>query len=319
MAHPDRQTLPEPLEPPDVGFVAAVGVYTALAVASLAVALALAISPSGASVVGSVTTAATVGLVVGSLTASGRTGLPERLGSRRRPRSLLFVVPAAFALASLVALTTPTLPDRVAFATGFGALSTTAAAFGLHSMGRTRYARVMAADDPLESTPYLNPRQVYLSGAVGVGCTAGSLLWLFTLGSGGRVRLWWGLLVVGLFSLLFAYSTHRLASLEAGDAKPTHRRRVLGTEWLEYGYAHPDSLPTLEVHPSGLVLRRPFDRRFVPWHDVTAVRLTDTTLVIERRGRLDLRCARSVLDDPERTLEVIDRARQPAPASATLA
>lgn len=172
MSHsrPHEPELPESLESPDVGFVAAAGVYAAVALVAVAGSVALAFGGSASAVVGSVSSAATLGLVVGAVFAGRSDGLPERLG--RRPRSLapLFVVPVTFAVATAVAVATPSIATSAALGTGFGAVGTTVAAVGLASMARTRYARAMTPDEPLVTVPRLHPNRVRRSIGVGIAC-----------------------------------------------------------------------------------------------------------------------------------------------------
>lgn len=65
----------------------------------------------------------------------------------------------------------------------------------------------------------------------------------------------------------------------------------------------------VRIHEAGLVVKRGAERRLVPWSSVDGARLMPRGLVVERRSRFDLRCARSVIDDPEDVYEAIERKR----------
>ena len=320
--------LPEDLESPDVGFVSVAGVYVAVASVAAAVAGTLAVDGSTAAVVGSISSAATVGLVVGALLASRVDGLAERLGRRPRSLALPFAAPATFALATPVVLTVPAIPNRTGLGTGLGTLGTFVVALGVAAMARTRYARAVTPDEPLLTIPRLHPDHVRRSIGCGIACVAvgvalpfGGLLrddaWIageeWLLRSVGTV-----LFAIGLAFVLVGMSyrtqfTERETGVRSHPVLPDRtRRRVYGTDWSWSPGAETDysSLPELRVYETGLIATGALGDRFVPWTDVRGVRLTPTELVVERRGRFDIRCDRSVIDDPESIAERIDRWRE---------
>lgn len=319
MSHCRPNALPDSLEPPDVGFVAATGAYAAVVFTAAAVTAALAVSGTAASVLGSVSTAATIGLVVGAALMNRRTGLPERLGRRTRSLAPLFVAPVAFAGLTALVLGS-SIPDRVAFGTWFGAVATLLVAVGLASMARTRYARAMTPEEPTATIPLLNPVAAYAWLAGGGVSIAVSILSFLRSSDLFRGRLTWWFGLFGLYACLLGlayWSTTRGADDASGATRGVNRLLSAAT-WLEPDRLFdPQTAPELRVHEAGLVAKRPFSRRLIQWEAVTNVRRTPTELVIERRDWFDLRCARSVIDDPEGAREAIERARRDAERTGT--
>lgn len=306
--HPPRP--PERFDPPDVGFMAAAGGYVAAVLVAASIAVSVAVGATAATAIGAVSSAITIGLVAGGIVSGRVRGLPERLGRGWRP-VLPFAVPAVFAAATVLALAIPPIPPTVGFGTGIGAGITLFAALAVASMARTRYAKAMTPDEPVVSIPLLRrtrDRRWIGLGAVSVALTG--LLWTatglgrFTLGLGtfGAFAVWHGL------SVRFA--------LRDPDRDGWLRRRFetnpFEPNWSDDGDVQ--WLPELRVHDAGVVVRRPAQRRFVPWEAVSGVRLTADELVIGRHGRFDVRCDRTVIDNPERVYRAIERARTGEPA-----
>ena len=142
-------TSPGSLDPPDIGFVAASGVYVAIALLVLFVTVAVANGATAATIFGGVTSTLTGGLIVGSLLASRLDGVPERLGRRWRSSAVLFAVPLGFALFSIASFLSPLSLATAAV----GSVLTGGAAAGIASMARARYARVMAPGEPILTIP----------------------------------------------------------------------------------------------------------------------------------------------------------------------
>ncbi|MEY7848882.1 PH domain-containing protein [Natrarchaeobius sp. A-rgal3] len=323
MSQPESKPLPTDLGSPDAGFVAGVGAAVAVLFVSGAITVALAAGGSTSVVVGTVTTAATLGLVVGALLASGVDGLPERLGQRRRSLALPFLVPAAFALATPIVSRVPSIPPETVVGTGFGLVGTFLAALGVASMARTRYARAMAPDEPSLTVPRLHPNGVRRTLGIGVACLAGAVALGFVASSGGidgvprsSLAIAGSGVFVGVLGLSFIFVglSHRVQFENSGENTRLHallpdrtRRRVYGTDWSTSAEFDRSHLPTLRVHDGGLVDERPLGDRFVPWEDVTAVRLDESTLIVECRGAATIRCARSVIDDPETVAATLER------------
>lgn len=158
MAHCRQPPLPESLDSPDIGFVAASGVYVAIVLLMVFVTVAVASGASAATIFGGTTSTVTGGLIVGSLLASRLNGVPERLGRRWRSLAVLFSVPLGFALLSFAAFISPLSLAAVGTA-ALGSVLTGGAAAGIASMARTRYARAMAPGDPIHTITRLDPNQ----------------------------------------------------------------------------------------------------------------------------------------------------------------
>jgi ABC-type transport system involved in multi-copper enzyme maturation permease subunit len=153
-----QQSPPDSLESPDIGFVAASGVYVAIVLLMVFVTIAVGSGATAPTIFSGTTSTATGGLIVGSLLASRLGGVPERLGRRWRSSAVLFVVPLGFALLSIVSFLSP-LSLATAAAAALGSVLTGGAAAGIASMARTRYARAMASDDPILPIIRLDPNQ----------------------------------------------------------------------------------------------------------------------------------------------------------------
>ncbi|WP_331235417.1 hypothetical protein [Natronorarus salvus] len=303
-------SLPDDLDTPDVGFVAAFGVYTA---ATLTFAFLTAAAATGAAVstlVGGITSTVTVGLVIGSLLASRREGLAERLGRDLRSRLLPFSVPAGFGALSLGAFVSP-FPVGAAVGAGLGTLVTGLCGWGISSMGRSRYARAVVSDDPILTVSHLDPRQHWWMAAIG----------LFSLSFGGASLAMGGgfpgfwLTAMGVMFLLFTavvfYNQNR-------DEDSRRRMRLPSRFGSGRSYdlgdpLDPEYLPELRIHEEGIVAHQSWtSERFVPWERISGVDLTDDELRIGIRRGLDLRCKRDVVDDPEEAVETIERVRAEA-------
>lgn len=297
-------SLPETLDPPDAGFMAAAGAYVAAGLVASALAVAAAVGASAATLLGSVSSAITIGLIVGGIAAGRIAGLPERLGRSRRRLALAFAPSIALVAVALLALATALLPGAVALAAGFGAFLTGLAAFAVASMARTRYATVMAPGEPSATAPFLKPnRDRYWLGA-GLLCLGlGVVSW--RTGSFGRP--FFGLWFFGGYALLYGVGLRAERSDSNGDGLGLPSW-LLPADWLD-GSENRQWLPELRVHREGLVVKQPMKRRFVPWSDVSDVRLTDDELVVERRRGLAIRCDRDAIDDPDALYEGIERAR----------
>jgi MFS family permease len=308
MSHRHGTTLPpETFETPDAGFMAATGAYVAAVLVAAVLTVAAAVGASVATVLGGVSTAATVGLIAGGVASSFVAGLPERLGQRRRRLLVPFVPPAVLVGIALVALSLPVLPPVVALGAGTGAAITLVVAFAIVTMARTRYARVMAPEDPIAATTRLKPNQDRRWFALGVLCFGGYGAWVLATGglTSGNSILW--VIAWGVFAL------YRGVELRFGFRGPDRdgwAGRVLDTDRL--AESTEQWLPELRVHEAGIAIVRPMQRRFVPWETVSDVRLTADELVVERPRRFDIRCDRAAIDDPDGVYEAMERARSTA-------
>ena len=303
-------SLPDDLDTPDVGFVAASGVYAAAALTFAFLTAAAATGAAVSTLVGGVTSTVTIGLLVGSLLASRREGLAERIGSSLRSRLLPLSIPVGFGALSLGALAFP-LPLGAAVGAGLGALVTGLCGWGISSMGRSRYARAITSDDPILTVPQLNPRQHWWMAWIGIGSlTAG--LGTISATDGGLAGFW--MVAMGLLFVIFAFVTRYNQDpdrIEAGGRTQRFPSRF-GGEWT-YDPLDPEFLPELRVHEEGIVAHRSWSsERFVPWEWVTNVSLTEDELRVGVRRGLDIRCHRAVIDDPVEVYETIERVRSEA-------
>lgn len=293
--------LPEPLETPDAGFMAAAGAYVAAVLVAGSITVAAAVDASAATVVGSVPSAATVGLIAGGIVSSFVTGLPERLGRRRRRLAVTFVPSVVFVAVALGALSLSSLPQPVAVGAGIGAVVTLIAALAVASMARTRYARAMTPEEPTATVPLLNPNRDLHWIGIGVGC----------LGVGGAVILATGDLFRALmFGIWGVIAFHQGAVLRSGFRRvdrADQSDRLPVSDW--FASAIDVRLPKLRIHETGFVVERPIQQRFVPWTDVGGVRLNPDELVIERRRGFDVRCHRAVIEDANQVQREIERVR----------
>ncbi|MFC6906560.1 PH domain-containing protein [Halalkalicoccus tibetensis] len=305
MSHGRRAPpLPETLDPPDAGFMAAAGAYVAAAFVAGSVAVAAAVGASAATLLGSVSSAITIGLVVGGIAAGRVKGLPERLGRSRRRLALAFAPSIVLVVVGLIVLATSLLPGVVALAAGFGAFLTGLSAFVVASMARTRYAKAMVSGEPSTTTTFLKPnRDRYWFGVGLLSLGLGAASWR----TGSLGRPFFGLWFFGGYAVLYGIGLRLERADSNGDGLGLPSW-LLPADWLDGSENH-QWLPELRVHREGLVVKRPVKRRFVPWSGIADVRLTDDELVVERRRGLAIRCDRDVIDDPDALYEGIERAR----------
>lgn len=309
---PPSHPLPEDLGSSDVGVVAAVGAYVAVCLVAIAISASLALGGSTATIVGTVSTVATFGVVVGAILASRIDGLAARLGRRRRSLALLGVPPLGFAVATVLAVAAPAIGPATAVVLGFGALVTGVASLSFASMARERYARAMTPDEPLLTVAWVDPVQVYGLIAIGLAAIVGSLSLVVLAG------LEW--LRIGALSALFVGGVFVFAGLAqhvqfATDGRRSFRflpdetgRKIFGSRYSGTVSADFGSRPELEVYENGLIApgSGSTGRHFVPWGDVADVRLTPSTLVVERRDGGRFRCYRSAMNDPESVVETLE-------------
>ncbi|AXR80478.1 PH domain-containing protein [Natrarchaeobaculum sulfurireducens] len=322
MSLPSPRPLPESLETPDVGVVAATGGYVAICFVAGAIAAALAVDGSAATVVGVVSTAATGGLIVGALLASRIDGLAVRIGRRRRSMAMLFVPPLCFVVATVGFLTIPALEPAAAAGTGLGAFGTLLAALAFASMGRERYARAITPDEPITTVPWLDPVHARTSVGLGiasivvaVGTVLGGSIAAIDTGSWllrASTSVAFVAVIFGVVFVLTGLSARSQAAGETsllGQLRPNEPgKKVFGTRYSATpGSESKWGRPTLEVYETGLVAPGPTGRQFLPWEDVTDVRLESSRLIVDLYGRRSLRCATSVLDDPDEIYALLER------------
>lgn len=297
--------LPETLEAPDAGFMAAAGAYVAAVLVAGSITVAAAVSASAATVVGSIPSAATVGLIAGGIVSSFVTGLPERLGRRRRRLAVTFVPSVAFAAVALGALSLSSLPQPVAIGTGVGAIVTLIAALAVAFMARTRYARAMTPEEPAATIPLLNPDRGLHWIGVGVGCLGVVGAVILATSDLSRASSVWAISMWGLIAL------YQGAMLRLGFRRADREDwsdRLPGSGWFASA-VDVQWLPELRIHETGFVVERPIRQRFVSWTAVDGVRSNPDELVIERRRGFDVRCHRAVIEDADRVQREIERVR----------
>lgn len=297
--------LPESLGTPDAGFMAGVGAYVGVVLVAVVLTVASAAGASAATVLGGISTAATVGLIAGGVVVSYCTGLPERLGRRWRRLALPFTPSVVFAGIALVALTSPVLPRIVALGAGIGSGLTLLGAFAITNMSRTRYAHAMAPDEPAASIRWLKPNQDRRWFGFGALCIGGYAALIVATGAFSTGNTLLHVLMWGAFALYRGFELRLRLGKTNRDGRLARRfdlDRLLDStdRWL----------PELRVHEVGLAIARPGRRRFVPWETVADVRLTADELLVERPRRFDIRCDRATIDDPESVYERIETARR---------
>ena len=289
MSH-ERPSLPEPdLEAPDVSFKAGVGFYLGLIVAGLTASGGL-LAGASTEVILATTPGTVTGILICTLVFGDRLrDLPERLGRNRRRRARWFAPAVAFAALLLLPAVT-SLAYTAAFATVTVAflLLTTFAALGVQAMARNRYVDAVTDDEPTvtwtwQRTWFGFDDELWIAGAILMLVTGlyGTVTW--RLGVGPFMTLY-GLVLLA-------------------------ERLEFGGEWLGLEESERWNPATVRAHGSGLVVDRGAGESFIPWDAIEDVRLTDEALVLERE-RFDVRCDRSVIDDPEAVLEGIERARR---------
>ncbi|WP_254861883.1 hypothetical protein [Halovivax gelatinilyticus] len=303
------------VEPPDVGAVAVAGVYVGVAVTAIVIAVGAAAGLSGAAIATSVTTAFTAGLVAGAIAIRRTRGIAERLGQGWPWLGALYLVPAGFAIATLLVSSTSTIPGHAAVGTAIGAVGTGLVALGATPMARTRYARAAVDDDPIANAPLFSTTQARNWTIVGLVFVAiGGVQFVSADGALGGVGFW--VAAMALYSIAMAWWSRAAVRLDHGESRLARylpdrtRRSVLGGEWRTDGRIDTDGLPTLAVHDAGLVVHSGYHKRFHPWTSIGDVTLSDDELRIERPRWTDIRCHRAVIDDADALYESIEAARR---------
>jgi len=305
--------LPETLEEPDIGFVSASGVYVAIVFVASLISIGSGANWTSATIVGSVSTAGTVGLIVGALLARRLRGVPERLGQRRRQWFVLFVVPTLFGLCTVAVLLFSAVPTSMAVGTVFGALTSFVASLLMVSMVKTRYARAVTPGEPVVSIPYQPDQRLQLV------AVAGSLTTIFLIlqfGLGVSWSVGGGLLIFILISGFVAVLSYIDQQIDSGptggvldrvlpnEQGATRFGQRLSMPSVDPGQ-NPGTLPTLEVYEHGILVHGGIETRFLPWEAISDIRLTEAHLCFVRPRWFNTRCAREVVDDvPERYEEI---------------
>ncbi|RKD95738.1 PH domain-containing protein [Halopiger aswanensis] len=290
----DLEPDPDDVGEPDIGFQAGFGFYLGIVATGTAAIGGLLAGATTATLLGLLPSALTAVAVVGHILAKRAHGLPERIGGSRWRQLASYLPAAGFGAVPFGLGVIPGLEGsgRLAIAASAFALLTGVSAFGLNRLSRKRYADAIAADEPTARWTW--QRSGFFSGE-----TATAALTAVTVGGGLAMAVtgYW----VGLFWVVY------------GIAMFLAER----TDWGGLDSIDPNERwnpPEISAHDAGLVIG---DRKFIPWDQIGDVRLTDDELVLEREGyHFDIRCDRSVIDDPEAVLEGIERARARAGTDA---
>ncbi|WP_049904693.1 PH domain-containing protein [Natrialba asiatica] len=295
-AHERRATLE--ISDPDISFQAGFGFYLGVAVTGIAAAVGTAAGAATATLLGILPSVVTCVAILGHILAKRAYGLPERIG-RSRWRRLACYLPAV-ALTALVAAPAVVAVDlsaRFQLVVGVFALLTAVSAYGLDRMSRNRYVAALTPEESAANWEYhpagISPGECIFVAIMGLVVVFG----LISAAAGNGQGLIWA-----FYGILIFLTSHR------GPGS-----------WNELDPGDRWNPPELRAHEAGLVHKRPFARKFIPWNAITDVRLTDDELVLERRwfGRftsrwLDVRCDREAIEpDAESLRDALDRVRRP--------
>ncbi|MFC4436711.1 MULTISPECIES: hypothetical protein [Natrialbaceae] len=287
-------------EPPDIGFQAAFGFYLGLVVGGIAAFAGLLADVTTATLLGTFPTVVTAVTLAGHILAKRAHGLPERIGRRWRWRLACYLPAVGFAAAVLAPSVTPLeATSRYLAVTVALALVLAVTALGLQQLCRNRYVEAITADEPSVTWSY-RPASAFSRGGVGV------ILVCFVL-VGGLTSVVTGTLS-GLFWVAFggvvaAWSWFDVENDSGG-------KKYYGTRFsFDASSVSENALGELHAHERGIRFDQGRSRKLTPWEKITDVELTDDELVLERRFR-NIRCDRSVIDDPEAVLAALEEARE---------
>lgn len=273
----------------DASFRVVVGGYAGALLSGLATT---ALAAAGASlpavaVAGSV--AAAVGGLVGAAGAGRARGPAIRLGgTRRRWLFLLAAVPfAATALFApwVAASGTYLRPVALGSAAGVGLAGTV-----LEAASRTRHADAAVDGAPVATVGWEPGRSGSRALDVAFLVLSGTLAAGNAVAGDPTSALLWG--AVGALWLV--------GRIAGGRLRPPVGLPLAGDP----------ARPELRVYEAGLVVTYPYARTFVPWTDVSGVRLTPEELVLDR-GLFDLHFDRDDLDDPRAACDALERTASP--------
>lgn len=265
------------LETPDRGFRLAVGGYVGLLVAGVATAAVALADGSSVAVLGTTVSGFLGGCLVGIGFASRVRGLAVRIGQTRARRAAPVLLAAPFGVGAgvslLASLESPFLLVALA-----ATITVATAGTILRSMAWTRYADAVTDDEPIAAWQWDPPGNPRLDAIV-------LALWVL-LGVGNAVGgNWAGSVVWTGLAALWACSGLAEGRWQVGSVGAT---------------------PEIRVYRTGLVKQHPCTRSFVPWDDVSHVRLREDELVLDR-GLFDVRFDRDELPELEAVLTEIER------------
>ncbi|MFU8867718.1 hypothetical protein [Natronococcus sp.] len=270
---------------PSSGFRTALGLYLGALVAGVAASVAATQQVSDAVLaavfVGGLATGGIFGVVATRLDGD----LAIRLGRSRRRRALLYL-PGIPGLLGAAAATMSWSPIASTFVATGSSLALLVVGYVLGGIARSEYVETITADEPAATWEWTPPDG-------GKADTLLAVLWGFL----ALVNAIDGNVAAAIVWLLIA-----IGWIVAGAIEGRWR-----TPW--------GADPEIRVHEAGLVKRRPFTKAFVPWEEVSHVRLHEDELVLDR-GLFDVRLERSELADLEAVRETIERTLETAGADA---
>ncbi|TYL39636.1 hypothetical protein CV102_04930 [Natronococcus pandeyae] len=269
------------------GFRAVVALYAGVLLGGVAASVAAAQSASSTALAAVFLGGLATGAVAGVVVARADERLPIRLGRNRRRRALL-VVPGIPGLVGAATVASSWSPIASPFVATGSSLSLLVLGYVLGELARTEYVEAVTADEPADSWRWTPP-------GGGMAYTLVALGWLVlalinAAGGNWTATVVWVLITMGWI----------VGGLVEGRWQ---------TRW--------GATPEIRIHENGLVKQRPFTKTFVPWEDVSHVRLHEDELVLDR-GLFDVRLERSELADLEAVRETIERRLETAGADARL-
>ncbi|ADD06272.1 uncharacterized protein Nmag_2716 [Natrialba magadii ATCC 43099] len=279
---------------PDLSFKAGFGFYLGIIAAGV-VALGSVAAGAGTETILVTTPSTVVAALLFSLVFGDRLGdLPERLGTSRR-RRLAWYLPSLGFGASVIAPAMGVLQStgRFSLTAGLFTVLSGAVTLGVSQMARHRHIDAVTPDEPVVTWQWRRPSfKSGFQGAILLGFTI--LTVVFGLGSllvGDGSSAW-----VLIYALIPAF-------MWLSD-----RYNWGWNIWEEPNADSQWGMTTLEAYENGLLVDN-FERRLVSWNRVGEIRLTDDELIIERHRWFDVRCDRSVIDDPESLRATLVRLR----------
>ncbi|AGB29997.1 hypothetical protein C488_19047 [Natrinema pellirubrum DSM 15624] len=259
------------MAPPDRVFRLAFGGYVGVLVAGLVTVLVVLVRPETTSngVAGTYAAGLGGGCLVGVVLASRIRGLAVRLGRTWGRRAALVLLPVPFGIAAGASLLTP-LESRVLLVALASSIAVAIVGMILRWLVATRYTDAITTGDPIGTWEWTPPGAPKLDALV-------LALWSVLAVSNAVTEDWAGSLVwIGLAALWLC------SGLAEG-------------RWQVGSFG---ATPEIRVYENGLVKRRPYTRSFVPWDEVSHVRLREDELVLDR-GLFDVRFDRDELPELE--------------------
>ncbi|ELY93586.1 hypothetical protein C482_19349 [Natrialba chahannaoensis JCM 10990] len=278
----------------DLSFKAGFGFYLGIIVAGV-IALGSVAAGAGTATILATTPSTVVAALLLSLVFGDRLGnLPERLGGSRRRRLVWYLPSLGFGASTIgPAMGVLQSTGRFTLTAGLFTVLSGAVTLGVSQMARNRHIDAVTPDEPVVSWQWRRPSfGSGLRGAILLGFT--TLTVVFGLGSllvGDGSSAW-----VLIYALIPAF-------MWLSD-----RYDWRWDVWEEPSADSQWGTTTLEAYRDGLLVDN-FERRLVSWDRIGEIRLTEDELIIERDRWFDVRCERSVIDDPESLRATLVRLR----------